>query len=761
MGGIVRRDFLKAGLSGAGCFLLEHYFSLYSYAKEILGGRQVHRYTGKFLRGVPSTCEICNAHCGIIGFLEGSHLYKIGGNSKHPNSRGRICSRGLAGINMEYDPERILLPMIRRGKRGRGKRGSGNWEKITWYKAINEMANRMRIIRRSGRTEDFLFHSGREKPLLAERFLGAFGRPTVVDEEGLNHLNKEVGQRLTWGTGVEVPDVANSRYFLNFGSNPYENHEFYVGLVGRLMEARLNKGAKLVTFDPRLSKTAGNSHEWFPIRPGTDGVVALAMAHTIMKSELYDREFLERWTNISPQRLAQHLSHYTPEMAEKVSGIKSSDIIRIAKEFASAKPATTLSGGGLVKHLNGVHNERCVALLNAVTGNIDVRGGYCLPRVYDFEEPDPMTGTRKGEEANDLLASSPLPAQRAISLIKEGAINCKLYFSYKSNPAFANPNKNLTDEVLKNENSVPYLVVMDTHMTETAHLADIVLPAATYLESWGLTSPPALDMVPFVALRQPIVKPLGKSRPVDEIFSKLASRIGGGMEKYFAFNSVEDYIVQTISRIDGLVEVGGLDYLKEHGVWFNPEAKPEYEVYRNGGFTTPSGKFEIDSEGLHKAGFPSLPIYEPIPGLETLRGEFILTTFNPGVMSQRTGNAKWLSEIVHDNPIWINKVAAAEFHIKKGDLVKVTSQLGSFVARAHLTQGIHPWVLAIAEGLGHWKYGYIARARRFKSRDPDTRLVWWSKDWLRVNPNTAIPERSDPIGGGQAWMDTRVSIMKI
>ena len=743
MGGIIRRDFLKACLSGVGCFLLEHYLSLFSYAKEILGGRQVSRYTGKFLRGIPSTCEICPARCGIIGFLEGNQLYKIGGNPRHSNNRGRMCSRGLAGINIEYDPERVLLPMMRRGERG-----SGNWEKISWDKAIEEMGNRMRIIRTGDRTKDFFFHPGGEEPLLAKRFLSAFGRPTVIDEEGLNHLNKAVAQRLTWGVGAEVPDVANSQYILNFGSNPYENHEFYVGLIGRLVEARLTRGAKLVTFDPRLSKTAGNSDEWFPIRPGTDGIVALAMAHTIMKSDLYDREFLERWTNISPPRLEQHLSRYTPKMAEEMSGVRADDITRIALEFAGIKPATTLSGGGVVKHFNGVHNERCVALLNALTGNIDVRGGRCLPRLYDLEEANhpPFTS---------------VPAQRAMTLIKQGRMGCTFYFSYKSNPAYSNPDKKLTEEVLKDEKSVPYLVVMDTHMTETAHLADLVLPAATYLESWGLTSTPALDMIPFVALRQPIVRPLGKSRSADEVFSELAAHISGGMERYFDFDSMEDYIGRIVSKIEGLQQMGGLKYLKEHGLWFNPEAKPEYRTYRRGGFKTPSGKFEIDSEGLKRRGFPSLPTYEPIPGHETLRGEFILTTFKPGLMTPRTGNAKWLSEIVHDNPIWINKIAAAEFHIERGDLVKVTSELGSFVARAHLTQGINPWVLAIADGLGHWKYGRIARARKFKSRDPDTHLVWWGEDWFRVNPNTAIPEKSDPIGGGQAWMDTRVSITKI
>ena len=752
MGGIIRRDFLKACLSGVGVFLVEHYFSLSSYAREIIGGRQVSRYTGKFLKGVPSVCEICRARCGIIGFLEGNQLYKIGGNPRHPNSRGHICARGLAGVNMEYDPERLLFPMIRRGQRG-----DGEWEKISWGKAFEEITSRLSALRRSETTESLVFHAAGEEPLLAKRFLGAFGRSVVVDEEGLHQLNRVVAQRLTWGAEVAVPDMAHTRYILNFGSNPYETHESYVGLVGRLTEARVDKGAKLVTFDPRLSKTAGNSDEWFPIRPGTDAIVALAMAHVIMKSGLWDRDFLETWTNMSPEGLTAHLSQYAPETAEEVSGVRASDITRIALEFARAKPATTLSGGGLVKHYNGVHNERCVALLNAMTGNIDIRGGYCLPRSYNLGEQEPVPVVNVGGS----VGFQTVPAQQAIAKIKEGSIRCRLYFCHKSNPAYANPNKNLVNEVLKDEERVPYLVVMDTHMSETADLADLVLPAATYLESWGLVSPPALDGVPFVALRQPILKPLGKSRSLDDVLLELASNVGDGMAGYFPFDSIEDYLAQMISSIDGLVEAGGLDYLKEHGVWSDREATPDYQIYKKGGFETPSGRFEIDSEGLKRLNAPSLPVYEAIPGHQISRGEFILTRFDPGILTHRTGNCKWLSEIAHDSPLWISVVTAEELHIKRGDLVKVTSKFGSFVARAHLTQGIHPSVVAIADGLGHWKSGHIARARSFKSRDPDTQLVWWGENWLRVNPNAAIPEWSDPVGGGQAWMDTRVSLMKI
>ncbi len=193
---------------------------------------------------------------------------------------------------------------------------------------------------------------------------------------------------LPGGRKEGVPDVANSHYILNFGSNPYETHEYYAGFIGRLMEGRFQKKAKLVTFDVRLSYTAGNSDEWFPISPGTDGMVALAMANVILKSNLHNKDFIERWTNIPTSALAQYLSQYPPEMAEKTSGVAASDIERIAKEFAMSMPAVAISGRGVSSHLNGVYNERCIFLLNTIVGSIDIPGGYCLPRTYRFEEPD-------------------------------------------------------------------------------------------------------------------------------------------------------------------------------------------------------------------------------------------------------------------------------------------------------------------------------------------------------------------------------------
>jgi thiosulfate reductase/polysulfide reductase chain A len=744
-----RRDFLKLCLGSISAFLFHQYLGLSAYAKEVFGGKQVSRYTKKFLKGIPSICQLCPAHCGIIGFLEGDQLVKIGGNPKHPNNLGKLCARGLAGINMVYNPDRITSPLIRIGERGKGK-----WEKISWEKAYNEITSRLKTIDQSGQKGDFVFQSEHKPDGIVKRFLDAFGKALIVDEDSLDFGNRDLGQWLTWGEERGVPDVANSHYILNFGSNPYETHEYYTGFIGRLIEGRFQKKAKLVTFDVRLSYTAGNSDEWFPISPGTDGIVALAMANIIINLNLYNKDFMQRWTNIPIPVLAQYLSQYPPELAEKISGVAASDIERIAKEFAMSMPAVAISGRGANCHFNGSYNERCIFLLNTLVGSIDIPGGYCLPHIYRLDD----TGLKHSLPFD--LEEVRLTPQKFISMVKRERLTPKMYFIYESNPAYKNPESDLTSEVLKDERLIPYIVVADSYMTESAALADLVLPVTNYLESWGVDSSPALDLIPFVALQQPIVSPFAESLPLSEILIELAQRIGGNLRRHFTFNSKEEYIKNVVSRIEKLNQAGGFNYLKENGVWFDPDIRPMYRSYEPKGFNTPSGKIEIYSERLKRRKFQPLPTYEPIPGHGDLIGKFVLVIVEPNVMGSRTGNSKWLAEIKHHNPVWINRDVAKMLHIEEGDRVKISTPIGSFVTEAQLTFGIHPRVITIERNLGHWGYGHIARAKKFKSKDPNTKLVWWEKEGNGISPNMIIPGDSDPIGGGEAWNDTLVIISK-
>jgi anaerobic selenocysteine-containing dehydrogenase len=749
----------------------------------IMGGDEVSRTTGKHLKPVPSTCLNCYARCGNFGFIAYGALLKIGPNPDHPNSRGRLCAKGQAGLNLVYDPDRLLYPLKRVGPRGEGQ-----WKRISWEEAYTEVATRLKGVLDSGHPEEFVFQSDRDITTydVTRRFVHALGSPNALVHHPVGGPNKQVAQQLTWGVDYDIPDVANTEYMLIFGSNPYEAHYMRTSFVQRITEARslrrvsadlLRAKAKMVTFDVRLTQTSGRSDEWHPILPGTDAVVALAMCHVILEEGLEDRAFLDAWTNYSPDKLKEHLAEYTPEAAEKISGVPAEEIRRIAQEFATTKPATTISTGGVTKHANGVQSERCVALLNIITGNIDVKGGYCLPKAYNFREPEPVPPVPARKSKLSGFGNYPLAMTElhhtVLPMVKQGHQRIQVYMTYQHNPAYTHPEGKLIEQILKDEDLIPFYVAIDSAMTESAYLADLVLPAPTFVERMELESPAAFEMVPFVSLRQPMIPARGESVPITAMLIELARHMGDDVAKYFDFTA-DEYLLHQISGIAPLVKAGGLDYLKEHGVFYDKEAEPQYEVFKSTGFNTPSGKIEIYSKKLEEQGFHPLPIYDPISTHQTLRpGELHLVTHQWMVHTHdRTANCMWLSEIIHENPVYINGATAASLNVRSRDRVKVISKVGEIETVAQVVEGIHPQVVAIGDSCGHWQYGRFAQARRFKNQDPNSKLLWWGQEkhgWFAeatgtgngVHPKPIIPIMSDPIGGGQCWMDTKVRIKKV
>jgi anaerobic selenocysteine-containing dehydrogenase len=740
---ISRRNFLKfsfssaalAGLSGplSGCF---------SPAPE--APRQDIRTLSPVIT-IPSTCQLCPAGCGILGEVVDGRLVKIRGNPKHPNNHGKICARGYAGINLLYDPDRLLYPLKRTGARGEGK-----WTRISWAEALQEISSKLKKLKETGQIESFWIELGQahSPELLVLNFLKALGKPTLFSEAGGIDPNKSFAQSATFGTAGLFYDVAKARYILNFGANPYEDGPQYIYLAQGLIEARMTNAARLITFDVRLSQTGGRSNEWIPLKPGTDGIVALAMAQSIIEQGLHDQEFLARWTNFPLPKLQEYLASYTPEKAEKISGVRAKDIRRLAKEFAQTKPAVAISGRGVSGHQNGFHNERCLILLNAVVGNIDSPGGYCLPRTMLLGEPP----------IQNLFSSS----AQAFAALGQGQVRPQIYFSYLANPAYTNPNSAEISRLLRDEKLIPFIVVAETHLTETGALADLLLPVASYLESWNLETRPAMNLIPYVSIRQPVVPPLGNSQSIGDIFLQLAKQMGGQIAQEFPYQNNGEFIAKTAARLPALAQVGGWASLQKDGVWFDASAKPSYRLFEKKGWTTPSGKIEIFLSKLPQKDIPPLPSYVPISAHENLKeGELILTVHKNNVLTWRLANAKWIAEIIHETPLWINPLTAQSLGLRNGERVKVSSAVGSFVVKIRFSQGVHPQIVALTEGLGHWALGHIAQAKKVKTNDFDTDLLWWEKEGNGVNPNKIIPLNFDPVGGGVGWNDTKVTLTKI
>ncbi len=246
-----------------------------------------------------------------IGYVKEGRLIKIEGNPNDPNSRGRLCARGQAALNHLYHPERLLYPLKRIGTRGEGK-----WKRISWDDALDEIAEKLQAVRDSGKPEEFAFHQGRQRSKDAlKRFLDAFGTNTQLSHRALCSGNRRAANlTYLWESDWDLNDVEHSKYILNFGSNVFEAHQGHVPFANRVQNGRFKNGAKLVTFDVRLSNTAGSSDEWFAPFPGTDGAIALAMNHVILQEGLHDAEFIERWTNVTVEELREHLRAYTPRV---------------------------------------------------------------------------------------------------------------------------------------------------------------------------------------------------------------------------------------------------------------------------------------------------------------------------------------------------------------------------------------------------------------------------------------------------------------
>ncbi len=349
------------------------------------GGRDFSPETGAERQMIPSACWSCVTRDAMVGYMENDRLVKLEGQPDSIRGRGKICSKGAAGINQLYDPDRVLYPMKRAGKRG-----SGKWKRISWDDALTEVAGRLKKLRDEGHPEKFMFHYGRMKgsssKIIKSVFLAAYGTKTVTGHTSICEGGKWTAQELTWGKHYDNWDFDNTKFVLNFGSGVLDAHTNHIPTSQRLVDAMVDRKVRCVTFDVRLSNTAAKSAEWVPIKSGTDGAVALAMCREIMNAGLYDQEFFKfikatanhnDSTDKKVAALKAHLAQYTPQWAEKISGVPAAKIKSLALEFAKTKPACVISYRGAVAHYNGNDTERAIQMLAAITGNIDNPGGRC------------------------------------------------------------------------------------------------------------------------------------------------------------------------------------------------------------------------------------------------------------------------------------------------------------------------------------------------------------------------------------------------
>ena len=285
---VKRRDFLKMGAAAtAGAPMLSG-TEAKALDSEIttLGGQDFSFISGTEREPVPTACAMCASRCAAIGYTENGYILKVEGHPDSQRTQGVLCAKGQAGINQVYDPDRILQPLKRVGKRGEGK-----WQQISWEDALSDLAARLTKLREDGTPEKFMFHHGwisaSADRLINKVFLPTYGTATIADNSCLGQSARSTAHELTWGRSTDSWDFEKTRFILNFGSNVMEADTNHVALARRLSFALTDRNVKMVTFDVRLSNTAAKSNAWFQITPGTDGAVVLAMCNVVMTEGLY------------------------------------------------------------------------------------------------------------------------------------------------------------------------------------------------------------------------------------------------------------------------------------------------------------------------------------------------------------------------------------------------------------------------------------------------------------------------------------------
>jgi anaerobic selenocysteine-containing dehydrogenase len=604
---INRRDLFKLGVAGAAVLAAGGAIGSRALAGTVelaKGGKDYSPETGDERQMIPSACWNCVTRDAMVGYVENGRLVKLEGHPDSIRGLGKICAKGAAGINQLYDPDRVLYPMKRAGKRGEGK-----WQRISWDEALTEIAGRLKKLRDDGHPEKFMFHYGRMKAssskIVKSAFLGTYGTGTVGNHTSICEGAKWTGQELTWGKHYDNWDFDNTKFVINFGSGVMDAHTNHIPCSQRLVSAMADRGVKFVTFDPRLSNTAARSTEWVPLKPGSDTAIVLAMCREIMNADLYDKEFFpfikatENRNDSTEKKIAAlkaHLDQYTPEWAEKISGVPAAKIKSLAIELAKTKPACVISYRGAVAHQFGAEAERAIQMLAAITGNIDNPGGRCRGVGAKWKYPK---GPKEKPKAKALKITKGFKGDIAypthganhqvLKMIKDGSAGRpEIYMWYCYTPVYSHGEIQENIDILKDESLIPFTVCVNAYYDESAALADIILPNPSYLEWWDWEDHVSPTQVPEYAIRQPFVKPLGESRDFKDVVCDLADRMGFPL----GFNSAEEFVKLSCEKTPGVKEAGGFEYMKQHGVWHDANAKPKYYGYKK----------EVKADDLSKEG---------------------------------------------------------------------------------------------------------------------------------------------------------------
>jgi len=716
---------------------------------------------------IPTLCEMCVNKCAGIAEVKNGIVKKLDPNPLFPKSRNMLCPRGVAGVHALYDPDRLKYPLVRVGKRG-----DGRFKRVTWdeayeailngtedFKGLKEILDKEKNNRS---TIGYCAGEGMAEHTFKSFMFNKMGSLNFVNHASICLQTTISAHKLTIGAYGQA-DLENANYVIMAGANRAE--AIVTPDTMDIFKRTRGRGATLIVVDPRYTNTAVLADEWLGIKVGTDLAFVLALTYVAIKEGLYNKKFVEQNVN-GFKEYKEHIisNRYTPEWAEKITGIKADKIVKIARDFmASAPRAIFYQGRRTAWSLQDFQFRRASAIFTALGGGVDIKGGI----VFGKKLPLPShkintpfyTNTKNRIDRDVALMvgrNGSWIGWRNKIIEKRTEYPIRAMFTYKQNPMLSVPNVAKTKKLFE---MMDLVVTIDTMPSDTVIMSDVILPECTYLEredpikSFG-------GVEPAIALRRKVIEPLYESRPVFEILKGLSKKISlslwevsrkydedidDDMEAYheegFDLTDMFGKSQEEVNRALFTKKYGEKAYqtLKQKGVYYPnmdkyfkkiskneyqyyPEDKKYYsvlkkdlksEIYRGdcvdekelasteGKVKTKSGKIECNLTFLTKKGTYAMPTWQDKLYKETPEYKFRFITGRHAQFTQNsTANNAMLLDLVRENYIWINKNQADKLGIGYGDVVEVKSPIGKVEIKAYPTNKIIENVVFYVHGFG-------------------------------------------------------------
>ena len=650
----------------------------------------------------PSICPLCRAGCGVIArLMEGEAevfrgtqpgvvrmvlAKKLEGNPADPISQGKLCPRGQAAIQVTYHPDRLDQPMKRRGERG-----SGRFEPITWDAAIAELVSTLDALAASKETASLAFLGrprGPRRQQIVAQFLARFGAKPAVTFEPFSDDVLRRANALSFGAHqLPTIDLAHTKYLLAFGADflgtwnsPVSQSAGY----GRLRSGQGGRG-KVVQVEARMSTTGASADEWVAIRPGTDGVLALGLAHVLIGSGVRPAaaagnagSLIEGW--------ASGLAEFTPARVEEVTGVLAARVERLAREMASNAPAGVLVGGAALAHTNGLFTALAVNALNALLGSVGQPGGIVFT---PGAAPAPA-----GEPVTTLLKSLP-----------------KVLLLDEANPVFGLPAALKVADALR---QVPFIASFGSFIDDTSAMADLILPDHSFLESWVDRAPESGANAAAATVTGPVMRPLYQTRAMPDVLLDVSRRLAAPIAPPLP-KSFEEFVQAPMAAAAGT----------------------RVSAY---------GKFAGRSAGTEVPASAARFVAPQFDGDARQYPLHFLPYVSQALLDGSLAHLPWLQEMPDPltSAMWstwieINPATAASLGIAQADVVEVASAHGVLHAPAVLSPGIAPDVIAMPVGQGHQNFTRYASGRGANPIrvlaplvEPETGALAWAATRVRL-----------------------------